>query len=50
MPHHSNLNDALTVLDDKLRSLSALTKANAFLVDIMREDRALLEEDRKSVV
>ncbi|UWR89403.1 hypothetical protein [Phaeobacter inhibens] len=44
MPHHSNLNDALTVLDDKLRSLSALTKANAFLVDIMREDRALLEE------
>ncbi|AHD10348.1 hypothetical protein [Phaeobacter gallaeciensis] len=44
MPHYSNLKDALTVLDDKLRSLSTLTKANAFLVDIMRKDRALLEE------
>ncbi|APG46279.1 hypothetical protein [Phaeobacter porticola] len=44
MPQHSNLNDALNVLDDKLRSLSALTKANAFLVDIMRKDRDMLEQ------
>ncbi|MEK0162847.1 hypothetical protein VWX35_09595 [Phaeobacter sp. A36a-5a] len=44
MAHHSNLNEALNVLDNKLRSLSALTKANAFLVEIMRKDRALLEQ------
>ncbi|MFS4582558.1 hypothetical protein [Phaeobacter sp. C3_T13_0] len=43
MPHKSNLSDALNVLDDKLRSLGTLAKANSFLVEILRKDRALLE-------
>ncbi|WP_293575490.1 hypothetical protein [Phaeobacter sp.] len=43
MSQHSNLNEALGVLDDQLRSLETLTKANSFLVEILRNERAELE-------
>ena len=33
MSQHSNLQEALGVLDGRLRSLHALTRANSFLVE-----------------
>jgi hypothetical protein len=44
MSQHSNLQEALGVLDGRLRSLHALTRANSFLVEILRNEREVLEK------
>jgi len=43
MSANSNLSEALGVLDEKLQSLNAMTLANQFLVDALRDHEAKLK-------
>ncbi|KAE9627897.1 hypothetical protein [Parasedimentitalea maritima] len=43
MSANSNLTTALGVLDEKLQSLQAMTQANQFLVDALREKEPVLK-------
>ncbi|WIY23829.1 hypothetical protein [Parasedimentitalea psychrophila] len=37
MSANSNLNEALGLLDEKLQSLNAMTRANQFMIDALRD-------------